>query len=109
MKKVLSVIGLIALIGITTPVFADPGRHAGHNMHSHMGGRHIVHSGHHHGPHHIRPHHGVSIHAGYPRHSYWYNHRFGHWRNNWCDYRLGWCDVPPVYYSVPGIGLNINF
>ena len=117
MKKILSVLGLIAVLSMSTPAFAapggpggpgghggGPGRHGGPGMH---GGGHRIHAGAHHRPHMAPRHHhhgGVRIYTGhYPRHSYWYGYRGGYWGSPWCDYRLGWCD--PYYY--PGIGVHV--
>lgn len=116
MKKVLSILGLIAIIGTTTPVLAAPGGpggpHGGHGRHH---GGHQIHAGMHHRPHMAPRHHGhggVVIHTGYPRHSYWGGYRSGYWGSNWCNYRLGCCD--PYYYStpyiaVPGASFSIRF
>ena len=105
MKKVLSVLGLIAIIGLTSPAFAGPhgpGSPGGHGGPRHHG--HVIHAGHHRPPHMgPRHHHGsFHIHTGYPRHSYWRSYRTGYWGDPWCDYRLGWCS--PYY---PGVGVHI--
>lgn len=111
MKKVLSVLSLVAVLSITAPVFAAPDGHRGPARH----GEHHIRAGHHHrhhSHHHVRPyrHGGVSIYAGSPRHSYWNAYRRGAWRRYGCDYRLGYCDfLPPFYYPASGIGLNIHF
>ena len=105
MKKVLSVLGLIAIIGLTSPAFAGPhgpGSPGGHGGPRHHG--HVIHAGHHRPPHMSPRHHhgGFHIHAGYPRHGYWRSYRTGYWGDPWCDYRLGWCS--PYY---PGVGVHI--
>ena len=114
MKKILSVLSLIAILGVTTPAFAGPGGpHGGpHGGPRHGGGHHHIQAGHHHHPgHHIRPHGGISIHAGHPRHSYWGGFRGGYWRSPYCDYRLGWCDSYYSPYIVPynGASFSIRF
>ena len=98
MKKVLSILGLIAILGITTPAFAGPhgpGGPAGHGPH---GGVRIY-TGHHH-----------------PRHSHWYGYRTGYWGSPWCDYRLGWCAPyypcrphAGVHFPIGGAGVSIRF
>lgn len=109
MKKVLSVLSLIVILGFTTPVFANPHGHSPHSS------RHSIHAGAHHRPHvshhrHHRPHTGFTIHTGYPRHSYWYGYRSGYWRNHWCDYRLGWGNPYCAgYYPVGGTSFSIHF
>ena len=125
MKKVLSVLGLIAILSMTTPAFAAPGGHGGPGGPGgpHHGGNRI-HAGAHH-RHHVAPprhhHGGMTIHAGghhHPRHSHWYGYRSSYWGSPWCDYRLGWCD--PCYYGpcrphagvylpVGGAGVSIRF
>ena len=121
MKKVLSVLGLIAILSMTTPVMAAPGGHGHGGPSGHHGGGHRIQAGAHHRPH-IAPHHshhhpgGVMIHTGhYPRHSYWHGYRHDYWGSTWCDYRLGYCT--PYYYSphagiyfpVGGAGVSIRF
>lgn len=94
MKKTLSILGLIAILGLTTPAFAAPhgsGGPAGHGPH---GGGHRVHAGAHHRPHHVAPHHhgGSFVHIGHhPRHSAWYGYRASHRWCPYCGYRLGYC------------------
>ena len=118
MKKVLSVLGLIAIISMTNPVLAAPGGGhggSGGGFHGPQHG-HRVHAGAHHRPHHVhhmghhRPHAGITFHAGHPRHSYWYGYRGGYWGNSWCDYRLGWgypnCGV---YVPMSGAAFSIRF
>ena len=102
MKKVLSVLGLIAILGITSPVFAGPHGPGGQGHHG--GGGHRIHAGVHHRPHMApRHHHGGMIHVGHhPRHSHWHGYRTGYWGSPWCDYRLGCC---PYFY--PGVGVHI--
>ena len=107
MKKVLSILSLIAILGLSTPAFAAPGgpngHHPGPGMHGGPGG-HRVHAGPSHGGHHMRPHGGVTVHAGHhPRHRSWHGHRFGYWSYPYCDYRLGCCN--PFY--PPGVGVHI--
>ena len=112
MKKVLSILGLIAILGITTPAFAGPHgpeRPASHGPHG--GGGHKIHAGSHHRPHIAPRHHGgFIIHAGYPRHSYRHVYRHGYWRTPWCDYRLGWGDpYCGYYYPMGGASFSIRF
>ena len=109
MKKLLSAIGLIAILGMTSPVLAAPGGHGGPVGHGpggprgpHGGGHHHISAGHHH-RHHVRPHGGFTVHAGHPRHHYWYGYRSGYWGGPYCNYRLGWCDP----YLYPGIGVHV--
>ncbi len=105
MKKTLSILSLIAILGLTSPVFAGP--HGGHG--GPHGGGHRIHAGVHHRPHHVaspRYHHhgGAMIHVGHhPRHSHWYGYRTGYWRNSWCNCRLGY--YCPYHY--PGVGLHV--
>ena len=127
MKKVLSVLGLIAILGITSPAMAAPGHHGpgGHGPH---GGGHRIHAGAHHRPHIAPPHRhhhhhyghgGIMIHSGHhPRHSYRYGHGFGYWGSHWCDYRLGYCDPyfygpyrphAGVYLPLGSAGVSIRF
>lgn len=123
MKKVLSILSLVAILSLGTPAMAAP--HGGNvGMPPDMGGRgHVVHAGVHHRPNMAPPHHGhhggVVVNAGCPRHSYWSRCRAGYWSNTWCDYRLGWCEpCPPpppygphagVYFPVGGAGVSIHF
>ena len=127
MKKILSILGLIAVLGITTPAFAAPSGHGGPGHHGGgpHGGGHRIHAGAHHRPHmaprhaHYPRHHGgVMIHSGYPRHSHWHGYRHGYWGSSWCDYRLGWCDsyyYPPcrphagVYFPLGSAGVSVRF
>mgnify|MGYP003295681469 CR=1 FL=1 len=64
MKKVLSVLGLIAILGITSPAMAPPGHHGpgGHGPH---GGGHRIHAGAHHRPHIAPPHRHHHYHYGH--------------------------------------------
>lgn len=127
MKKALSVLSLIAILGLTSPAMAAPGGHGG------PGRGHVVHAGHHHRPpamhhhrhhrppvihsHHYRPHGGVYINTGYPRHRYWSSYGAGYWGDPWCDYRLSWCGPyhypyrphAGVYFPVGGAGVSIGF
>ena len=109
MKKILSVLSLIAILGMTSPAFAAPGgQGGGPGMHgSGPRGGHSIHAGAHHRPNMTPRYHGhggVRIYTGhYPRHGYWRSYRPGYWSYPWCDYRLGWCD--PYYY--PGIGVHV--
>ena len=119
MKKILSVLSLIAILGLTTPAFAAPGGHGGpggpHHGHGgprHGGGHHIS-TGHHHRGH-VRPHGGFTVHAGYPRHGHWSRCRSSYWYGPYCNPRLGWCDpyYPPYGdYIVPygGASFSIRF
>lgn len=107
MKKVLSILSLIAILGLSSPVFAapnGPGGHGGPGGPGPRGGHHI-HAGSHH-RHHMAPRHhhgGGMIHVGhYPRHNYWRSYGPHYWGNHWCDYRLG-CYGP--YY--PAFGVHI--
>ena len=118
MKKVLSVLGLIVILGMTSPAFAGPhgpggpGGHGGHGMHGGPHGGHRIHAGAHHRPHMAPRHHhgGMVIHAGYPRHNYRYGYRHGYWRGPWCDYRLGWGDpYCGYYYPMSGASFSIRF
>ena len=125
MKKVLSILGLIAILGMSAPAFAAPGGHGpgGHGGHGpHGGGGHRIHAGAHHRPHIAPPRHhhgGMVIHSGYhhPRHSHWHGYRTGYWGSPWCDYRLGWYDpycypyrpLAGVYFPVGGAGVSIRF
>ncbi len=122
MKKIFSVLSLVAVLSLATPAFAAP--HGG-PMGPEMGGRPPIHAGAHHRPNIAPPpphghHGGVRIHAGYPRHRHWGGYRTGYWGSNWCDYRLGWCEpCPPppppcvphagVYFPVGGAGVSIRF
>ena len=107
MKKVLSVLGLIAILGMTTPAMAGPhgpgGGPGGHGPHR---GGHRIHAGAHHRPH-MAPHHrhyhgGGMIHVGHhhPRHCHWHGHRVGYWGCPWCSYGLGG-------YYYPGVGVHV--
>ena len=111
MKKVLSVLGLIAILGLTSPAFAAPHGPGGHGS---QGGGHRIHSGAQHRPHMAPRHHhgGIVIHAGYPRHGYryGYGYRHGYWGSPWCDYRLGWGDpYCGYYYPMSGASFSIRF
>ena len=76
MKKVLSILGLVAILGLTTPAFAAP--HGGPGG-PHGGGGHRIHAGAHHRPHMAPSHHhgGVRVYTSHhhPRHSHWYGYR----------------------------------
>ena len=106
MKKVLSVLGLIAILSMSTPAFAAPGGHGGPKGHG--PGGHRIHAGAHH-RYHIAPRHhhgGVTIHTGYSRSTCW--------GQPWCDYRLGYCDSyyypsPRVYVPMGGASFSIRF
>ena len=128
MKKVLSIFSLIAILGLFSPAFAGPGGPGGsggpggpgghggprgHHGVPHRGGHHIS-AGHHHmhRPHHYRPHGGVYIHTGYPRHSYWGSYRTHYWGNSWCDYRLGCggCYSPfGIHVPMGGASFSVRF
>ena len=102
MKKVLSILALIAVIGLSTPVEAAPGGGPGGPR---GGGGQRVHAGAHHGPHMAPKHHhgGAIVHVGHtPRHGHWHGYRTSYWGSTWCDYRLGCCPYP-----YPGIGVHI--
>lgn len=118
MKKIFAVLGLVAILGVTTPAMAAP-NHGGHGMHG-GGGMHppITAGAHRRHPappprpaHYTRPHSGITFYGNYPRHSYRYGYRTCYWGDPWCDYQLGWYDG--VYYRpyVPmgGFGVNIRF
>lgn len=133
MKKALSVLSLIAILGMSTPAMAAPGGPGGPGGHGgppRHGGGHVVHAGHHHRPpamhhhghhrppvmhhHHYRPHGGVYISTGYPRHRYWGGYGVGYWGSNWCDYRLGYydpyiCPPPRPYIPMSNVGFSIRF
>lgn len=116
MKKVLSVLSLIVLFGLASPVMAAPGGHGGPGgpgMHDvHRGGRHHMAAPHHRPPrHHVRHHGGITFHSSYPRHSYWYGYGPSYWGGSRCNPRLGWytdCYYPP-YVPVPGASFSIRF
>ena len=114
MKKVLSVLGLIAILGLFTPAFAVPPGPppSGHGPHG--GGGHRIHAGAHQRPHMAPRHHhgGVRVYTNhYPRHSYWYGYRHGYWGSPWCDYRLGCCPYPGFGLHVPmgGASFSVRF
>lgn len=112
MKKLLSALGLIAILGMTSPVFAAPGHgpggpHGGPHRGPHGGGHHIS-AGHHH-RHHVRPHGGFTIHTGYPRHSYWGYRRGGYWGYDCFDYRLGCGGYYGPYIPAYGTSFSIRF
>ena len=118
MKKVLSILSLIAILGVTTPAFAGPGGHDGPKGHGGSrvhGGGHRIHAGahhRHHHAHHIRPHGGVVIRTGYyPRHSYWSHYGHGYWGNPWCNYRLGCYPYHGfgMHFPMGGASLSIGF
>lgn len=113
MKKVLSILGLIAIFSLTTPVLAAPhggsegprgphGGPAGHRIHA--GGHHhrppMMGHGHHHG--------GIMIHSGYPRHRHWNGYGIGYRGGYWCDYRLG-CYNPYFMPPMNTFGLSFVF
>ena len=105
MKKILSILGLIAIFGMTTPAMAAPGGHGPGGPGGPHGGGHRIHANAHHRPHMAPRHHhhhgGVMIHTGhYPRHGYRYGYRPGYWGSHWCNCRLGYCP-----YHSPGIGI----
>ena len=115
MKKVLSVLSLVAVLGLTSPAFAGPHGPGGPGGPGpHHGGGHRIQAGAHHRPHMAPRHHhgGVVIHAGYPRHSYRYGSGYGprYWGSPWCDYRLGWGDPYCGYYMpMSGASFAIRF
>ena len=103
MKKVLSILSLIAILGMSSPAFAAPhhgGPHGGGPKPNHHR-QHVTHHNHHHRGG------GVVIHTGHhPRHSHWYGYRGSYWGSPWCDYRLGWCD--PYYYPAFGVHVPVG-
>jgi len=121
MKKILSLLGLIAILGMTTPAFAAPGGPGGHGGHHgaprHGGGHHIAPPHHHGGGHHMGHHHGgVSFHVGSPRHRHWGSYGVGYWGSPWYNPRLGWYTdyyYPPATYThyvpVHGASFSIRF
>lgn len=70
MKKILSVLALITILGASVPAFAAPPPPPAH------GGAHYRHEmrrpPHHHGGGHFRPHSGFVIHTGFPRYDYYH-------------------------------------
>ena len=110
MKKVLSVLAMIAILGIMTPAMAAP-----HHGGMHGGAVHGVHRGHPAPPpssiHYGHAHSGITIYGTYPRHSYRYGYRSCYWDDPWCDYRLGWYGGAYCrpYVPVGGFGVNIRF
>ena len=112
MNKVLLILGVIAVLGVSTPVMASSGHvmHGGADVVSHRAvGMHRI-------PpappvvHHVKPHSSITFYRNYPRHSYRCGCRLCSWGDPWCDYRLGWCDD---YYRpckpLGGFGVNIRF
>lgn len=120
MKKVLSLLGLVAILSMVSRV--SPAYAGGHGQNIHAGAG--MHSS-------VRPHgggHGQVVHAGAgmhrpmpprgggfapppppPRRYYGSSAivggvfaRRGYWCPAYCDYRLGWCD-----YYMPGFGSSI--
>ena len=113
MKKILSVLSLVAVLGLTSPAFAAPHGPGGPGAHGpHGGGGHRIHAGAHHRPH-MAPRHrqgGIMIHTGYPRHGYWRSYGPRYWGGPWCDYRLGWGDPYCSYYPpLNGASFSIRF
>ena len=118
MKKILSFLGLLAVLSMATPVMAAPPGSPGHGPRGPHNGGHIVNAGHRH-RHHMAPihhhshrHGGIIIHTGhYPRHSYWHGYRHGYWGSPWCDYRLGCCPYPGFGLHVPmgGASFSVRF
>lgn len=109
MKKVLSILSLIAILGMSSPAFA-----AQHHGGPHGGGpkpnhhrQHVTHHGHHHRGG------GVMIHTGHhPRHSHWYGYRSSYRWCPWCGYRLGYCPHYPsfgAYVPLGGGSFSIRF
>ena len=107
MKKVLSILSLIAILGMSAPAFAAPhgGHHGGGPKPSHHR-PHVAHHGHHHRG-------SVMVHTGHhPRHSHWYGYRSSYRWCPWCGYRLGHCPHYPsfgAYVPIGGAGFSIHF
>lgn len=114
MKKVFSILGLIAIFSMATPAFAGPHGHGGPGHHG--GGGHRIHAGAHH-RHHVAPRHhhhgGVRVHVGHhPRHSYWYGYGPSYRWCPWCGYRLGHCPHYPAFGAhIPlgGASFSLSF
>ena len=114
MKKVLSILGLIAIFSMATPAFAGPHGHGGPGHHG--GGGHRIHAGAH-NRHHVAPRHhnhgGVRVHVGHhPRHSYWYGYGPSYRWCPWCGYRLGHCPHYPAFGAhIPlgGASFSLSF
>lgn len=124
MKKVFSLLAMIAILGISTPAFAAPGGPHGHGkgpgMHGgpHMGGGHRIHAGvrHHrppmihHGHGHGHHHGGIMLHSGYPRHRCWSSYGYPYGSGYWYNYGLGYynpCPPPPPHLG--GFGISLMF
>ena len=112
MKKVLSVLGLIAILGLTTPAMAAPphhgGPHGGHRVHAGAHHRPSMHRPPHHGGGYYRHHGGITFHTGYPRHSHWGCRRTCYWGDPWCNNRLGYY-YAPYYMPMSGASFSIRF
>ena len=111
MKKIFTILTLVAIFGLTTPVFAGPHGHGGHHGPSHRGGI-KVHAGAHYRPHISHRHHGgIMISTGhYPRHSYRSYYRHGYWCDPCCNNRLGYVDPYFGYYPpMSGASFSISF
>ena len=110
MKKALSVLGLLAILSMSSPVLAapgGPGGPGGHGRPGHGGGHYI--SAGHHQRHNVRPHGSFTIHTGHPRHSHWVGYRSGYWGGPYCNHRLGWYDpCCPPYGYIPYGGANFS-
>lgn len=114
MKKVLSLLGLIAVISMTNLAQAAPPPPPGGHGHGHVVAAGPGHAGMH------RPAHGHYAPPPPPPHRHYYRGgaviggvlaRRSYWRYPYeCDYRLGWCDdfyyVPRPYHRN---GVYINF
>ena len=111
MKKVLSLLGLLALISFTSPVYAHSGGHNNGGMH----GAHRIHASHREHVNHLappppRPFYGTSviINKGFPRQCYY---GFGNYYDN-CFQRIsrydGFYYYPAGYYGNSGVHINLG-
>ena len=112
MKKVLTTLCLVGMIGLFTPAIAAPSGPppGGHKVHA--GAHHRPQVRHHHGHHrHYRG--GIMFHTGHSKHRCWRSNGLGYWYDPWCDCRLGFIDCynPRCRYHNPfgRVGVSINF